>query len=460
MVYILFSLFFFSPVFSQSGGPFNLPEDCFPGMSQGLRSNQIMIELGFKEIKDRGDFKKITKQESEIWGKYSDAFDDQKFSRLQDENKLFWQKASSVDCTDFEAMTKLFNEYDFLSQKIINTYNKNSEQLRMIEPDLEKLFIEKSFNNRCDTRIGFGQNDSMYGYKPFQQIGGTCYAAGASALIYAAQKEKVQPSHLDLALNWVINNSKKGMENDPLKSMEGGFTCSTIEAAMNGYCPAELVGDEFKGKTEYSSVAKKIYEVDYLSLAFDDEKDQKRSRNDFKENFDFHVGCFYNDKTEYDRLSRDVWKIIKKWDNKFNYKFELVEEISKKIIEPKCRSKDKIKHKILCEDFKPDSTFSKSKYDKMADLLIDKLKQGLPVGLSIRSSALYESNANHQVTLLGFEINQDTHKCEAIILDSNDPSLGQYQPWIKKTSTPQVIRAPITNIIGQIYQFQLVKSED
>jgi hypothetical protein len=147
-------------------------------------------------------------------------------------------------------------------------------------------------------------------------------------------------------------------------------------------------------------------------------------------------------------------------DNKFNYKFELVEEISKKIIEPKCRSKDKIKHKILCEDFKPDSTFSKSKYDKMADLLIDKLKQGLPVGLSIRSSALYESNANHQVTLLGFEINQDTHKCEAIILDSNDPSLGQYQPWIKKTSTPQVIRAPITNIIGQIYQFQLVKSED
>jgi hypothetical protein len=96
----------------------------------------------------------------------------------------------------------------------------------------------------------------------------------------------------------------------------------------------------------------------------------------------------------------------------------------------------------------------------MADLLIDKLKQGLPVGLSIRSSALYESNANHQVTLLGFEINQDTNQCEAIILDSNDPSLGQYKPWIKKTSTPQVIRAPITNIIGQIYQFQLVKSED
>jgi hypothetical protein len=108
---------------------------------------------------------------------------------------------------------------------------------------------------------------------------------------------------------------------------------------------------------------------------------------------------------------------------------------------------------------KPDSNLSKNKYEKMADLLLDKLKQGLPVGLSIRSKALYESNANHQVTLLGFEINQKTHQCEAIILDSNDPSLGQYQPWITKTSTPQVIKAPISSVMSEIYQFQMVRPE-
>ncbi len=449
----------FTFVFPQVENPFALPEDCFPGISQGLRSNQQMIDLGIKEITDKGDVKEISKENPELWTKYQDAFDDQKFSRLRDENKLFWKKASSVDCQDGEALSKIFNEYDILNQKILDTYNKNSDQLRIIEPDVEKIFIEQAFNKRCDTKVGFKENESLHGYKPFQQIGGTCYAAGASALIYAAQKDKIQPSHLDLALNWVINNSKKGMENDPLKSMEGGYTCSTIEAAMNGYCPAQLVGDEFKGKTEYSSVAKKIYKIDYLSLAFDDEKDQKRSKKDFKENFDSQVGCFYQDKSELDDLSRDVWKVIKRWDSKFNFKFELAEEMAKKMIEPKCRTKDKIKHRVFCEDMKPDSNLSKNKYEKMADLLLDKLKQGLPVGLSIRSKALYESNANHQVTLLGFEFNQKTHQCEAIILDSNDPSLGQYQPWITKTSTPQVIKAPISSVMSEIYQFQMVRPE-
>jgi peptide/nickel transport system permease protein len=39
----------------------------------------------------------------------------------------------------------------------------------------------------------------------------------------------------------------------------------------------------------------------------------------------------------------------------------------------------------------------------MADQMLGKLKEGLPLGLSIKSEALYDSFGNHQVTLLGFE---------------------------------------------------------
>lgn len=458
MIFYLFLLLFSPFIFSQEGPTFSLSEDCFPGMAEGLKGNQRMLIQGVREIKEIEEFKKIAKQNPDLWDKSKDAFDDQKFFHLEKENKLFWQRASAVDCNNVEELSKIYKDYDDLNQKVMNTYNKSTEKIRMIEPDIDKFSMEKAFNKRCHSKVGFGEKESLHGYKPFQQIGGTCYAAGASALIYAAQKEKVQPSHLDLALNWVINNSKNGMENDPLKSMEGGFTCRTIEASMDGYCPASLVGDEFKGDTDYINKAKKIYETDYLSLVMDEAKDRKRTRKDFKQHFDANVACFYEDPDEYNSLTRDIWKIMKKWNNKYNYKFELVDEISKKMIEPKCRNQDKIKHHISCEDIYPDSNLS-SKYDKMADQMFGKLKEGLPLGLSIKSEALYDSFGNHQVTLLGFEFNPESNQCEAIILDSNDPSLGQYKSWISKTKEPQVIKTPITKLLNHINRFQLVKSE-
>jgi len=51
--------------FSQEGGSFPLPENCYPGMADGLKNNQQLVEIGLRELTSKDNLKKVSKQDPE-----------------------------------------------------------------------------------------------------------------------------------------------------------------------------------------------------------------------------------------------------------------------------------------------------------------------------------------------------------------------------------------------------------